>query len=58
MADVLDRHPGRVVVLEAQEYLADWYGRFGFTATGPGYLDDGIPHVPMRREPSAVTPAR
>ena len=51
MADVLDRNPGRVVLLEAQEHLAGWYGRFGFTVTGPGYIEDGIPHLPMRREP-------
>jgi ElaA protein len=41
---------GRPVVLEAQSHLAGWYERFGFTATGPEYLDDGIPHTPMRRE--------
>ena len=58
LTDVLDRNPGRVIVLEAQEHLAAWYGRFGFTATGPGYLDDGIPHLPMRRAPSIPTPAR
>jgi len=58
LADVLNRNPGRVIVLEAQEHLADWYGRFGFTATGPGYLEDGIPHLPMRRAPTTATPAR
>jgi ElaA protein len=52
--DVLDRSAGRVVVLEAQDHLADWYRRFGFEATGPGYVEDGIPHLPMRREPAAV----
>jgi ElaA protein len=40
---------GRVIVLSAQTYLADWYGRFGFVIDGPEFLDDGIPHVPMRR---------
>jgi ElaA protein len=40
---------GRPVVLEAQSYLAGWYARFGFEPTGPEYLDDGIPHLPMRR---------
>jgi ElaA protein len=39
----------RVVVLSAQTYLADWYARFGFVIDGPEFLDDGIPHVPMRR---------
>ena len=37
------------IVLDAQSYLRDWYTRFGFEAAGPEYLDDGIPHVPMRR---------
>jgi ElaA protein len=39
----------RDVVLDAQSYLQDWYVRFGFVRTGPEFLDDGIPHVPMRR---------
>jgi ElaA protein len=37
-------------VLDAQEHLADWYGRFGFLVSGPSFLEDDIPHVPMRRE--------
>jgi ElaA protein len=40
---------GRDVVLSAQTYLADWYARFGFVVDGREFLDDGIPHVPMRR---------
>lgn len=58
LADVLDRNPGRVVVLEAQEHLAGWYGRFGFVTSGARYVEDGIPHRPMRRDPAAVTAAR
>ena len=38
-------------VMEAQAQLAAWYATFGFEISGPEYLDDGIPHVPMRREP-------
>ena len=52
LADVLAGNPGRTIVLEAQEHLAGWYGRFGFTASGAGYVEDGIPHLPMRREPT------
>lgn len=37
------------LVLHAQSHLTDWYGRFGFRASGPEYLEDGIPHTPMRR---------
>ncbi len=36
-------------VLDAQEHLEAWYGRFGFERSGPSYVEDGIPHVPMRR---------
>jgi len=36
-------------VLDAQAHLADWYARFGFAVAGPGFVEDGIPHVPMRR---------
>ena len=49
--DVLARHGEVPVVLDAQSYLVEWYGRFGFVATGPEFLEDGIPHTPMRREP-------
>jgi ElaA protein len=37
----------RRCVLDAQAHLADWYARWGFAVTGPEFLDDGIPHVPM-----------
>jgi ElaA protein len=37
-------------VLDAQEHLADWYGRFGFAVSGAGFVEDEIPHVPMRRD--------
>ncbi len=43
---------GFPVTLGAQAYLENWYGRFGFRVSGPGYVEDGIPHVPMRREPA------
>src|SRR5688500_1981725 len=42
---------GFPVTLGAQAYLEGWYERFGFRRSGPGYVEDGIPHVPMRREP-------
>jgi ElaA protein len=40
--------PDRDVVLDAQSPLARWYGTFGFEVTGLEFLDDGIPHLPMR----------
>ncbi len=36
-------------VLDAQAHLADWYGRLGFVTEGEEFLEDGIPHVTMRR---------
>ena len=43
---------GVPITLGAQAHLEGWYERFGFRRSGPGYVEDGIPHVPMRREPS------
>ncbi|QCW49656.1 GNAT family N-acetyltransferase [Nocardioides dongxiaopingii] len=40
---------GRDVVLDAQSPLAGWYAGFGFEVDGPEFLEDGIPHLPMRR---------
>ena len=40
---------GRPSHLDAQSYLAHWYARFGYEQTGPEFLDDDIPHVPMHR---------
>lgn len=36
--------------LDAQAHLAEWYAGFGFTVSGDGFVEDGIPHVPMRRD--------
>lgn len=43
--------PDRPVVLDAQKPLRAWYERFGFEVDGPEFLDDGIPHLPMRLRP-------
>lgn len=45
-----ERWPGTVIVLDAQEHLAPWYARFGFAVSGAQFSEDGIPHVPMRRD--------
>jgi ElaA protein len=39
---------GRTVDIGAQAYLEGWYGRFGFVRSGEDYVEDGIPHLPMR----------
>lgn len=48
LADCTARDPGRDVVLDAQSPLAGWYAGFGFAADGPEFVEDGIPHTPMR----------
>ncbi|WP_431876347.1 GNAT family N-acetyltransferase [Micromonospora marina] len=42
----------RRCVLDAQTHLVRFYAGFGFTESGPGYVEDGIPHTPMRRDPT------
>jgi ElaA protein len=37
-----------VVELKAQSRLAAWYQAFGFAVCGDEFIEDGIPHVPMR----------
>ncbi len=37
------------IKIGAQQYLERFYQGFGFAQCGEGYLEDGIPHIPMRR---------
>ncbi len=46
---LLDDRGASDIHLGAQTHLARWYERFGFEISGPGYDEDGIPHVPMIR---------
>lgn len=52
LAAMLVRHAltltARPVVLDAQSHLAGWYAALGFEPGGPEFVEDGIPHVPMR----------
>ena len=51
----------RPSVLDAQAHLAGFYARYGYRPTGPEFIEDGIPHLPMLRdEPvkAAKQPAR
>ncbi|MDR6174933.1 ElaA protein [Nocardioides zeae] len=49
MRAALDVVGDRVSVLSAQAPLAGWYGAHGYVVSGPGYDEDGIPHLPMTR---------
>ena len=53
MDRVVSEHGQRPLVLDAQTYVQKLYAARGFEVVGAEYLDDGIPHVPMRREPAA-----
>lgn len=48
MRRALELAAGNPVVLDAQVYLAGWYAGFGFVRDGADFLEDGIPHLPMR----------
>ena len=50
----LELTAGSPAILHAQSHLTQWYARFGFVACGAEYLEDGIPHTPMRREPAPL----
>lgn len=56
MTEALGVVGNRPCVLDAQAHLAGFYARFGFEVTGPEFIEDGIPHVPMLR--AAPRPAR
>lgn len=42
--------PGQPIYLSAQAHLQGYYGRYGFKPVGEEYLEDGIPHIGMRRD--------
>jgi ElaA protein len=49
VAEALTVIGNRPSKLDAQAHLVGFYAKFGFEETGPEYLEDGIPHVPMVR---------
>ena len=46
-----ERWPGRPAAIGAQEYLARFYQFHGFRPISDPYLEDGIPHIDMARNP-------
>lgn len=46
MAETFGPTPIRIA---AQAHLDRFYSDFGFEVCGPGFLEDGIPHLPMLR---------
>lgn len=49
MRAALDVVGARNTRLDAQSPLAGWYAGYGFVVDGPEFVEDGIPHLPMRR---------
>ena len=49
MRAVVDEIGDRPSVLDAQSHLTGMYAKFGYRPGGPEFLEDGIPHTPMRR---------
>ncbi len=54
MRAALEIDAAATIVLDAQSHLSQWYQRFGFEQSGEPFVEDGIPHVPMRRAPHTV----
>lgn len=48
LAQLTASDPDADVVLDAQAHLAGWYERLMFCPDGEGFVEDGIPHVPLR----------
>ena len=44
----------RTIKISAQTYLIGFYRSFGFEPVGLPYLEDGIPHTAMIRQPQAL----
>lgn len=40
---------GTPIYLSAQAHLQGYYGRYGFSVAGEEYVEDGIPHIGMRK---------
>ena len=51
LARAVDLIGDRVSTLHAQKYAKDLYEAAGYQIDGPEFLEDGIPHLPMRRVP-------
>lgn len=49
MREAMARVGDRLARLDAQTGLAGWYAGYGFAVSGPEFVEDGIPHLPMER---------
>ena len=49
LEQIEERWPQTPIYLSAQTHLQGYYGRYGFVVAGEEYVEDGIPHIGMRR---------
>ena len=48
--------PKRKLIVDGQTRIADLYRQVGFSVDGEEFLENGIPHLHMRRDPSSSGP--
>lgn len=46
---IKERYNETKIKISAQSYLKKFYTSLGFQEVGEGYLEDGIPHIPMMK---------
>jgi len=51
IAFIKENYPRELIKLSAQRHLEQFYAAHGFQICGDGYLEDGIPHIPMKFQP-------
>lgn len=52
MDRAVDYIAGDVSVMDAQSHLVDMYAKWDYVPDGPEFIEDGIPHTPLRRRAS------
>ena len=50
-------HEDEIITISAQCYLEKFYQSFGFKSVGEEYLEDGLPHIKMIKEPQSLAPS-
>jgi ElaA protein len=55
MRQVIAKHSHEAMLLHAQEYVAPMYSKFGFVPFGDVYVEAGIRHQSMYREPTPAS---
>ena len=57
MSRLEKNYPNRDQILSAQTAIVSFYESLGFEAESESYLEDGIPHVDMRRQSGTALPS-